>query len=625
MGDSLLIATAGHVDHGKSTLVRTLTGIDPDRWKEEKDRGITIDLGFAHYRGKHHDLSFVDVPGHERFIHNMLAGIGCIDGVLLVVAADESIMPQTREHAIALQYLGVSQVSIVLSKCDLVDSDLLDLVHAELDDWLPSLGWASAPRANFSSGDSVSKDRVLEILEGFQPKGTMPNAAFRMPIDRVFTSPGSGTVVTGTIDRGQIEKGDDLVLLPQRQTSRIRQIQVHGKPVAQGNEHQRAAINLADFHHSGLHRGQMLFTPPGAVPTQHLLVRLTHFQPWDPKPKHLFHLHHFSMHMMARMVWREDQYAMLSLSLEHPFWAMDKGLIRDGSPLQVIAGFEVVHPFPPTLRRQRWKPHCQTLDKVSDVAGWQAWFIEHHHRVLTDETILQYCGIPIHQALQDTLYALDSQHWLPKSNFLRLAERCLALLEEGHRERPLYNGLPLSWVRAKWKAAKIDPLISGKAAKDLQERGAVVLEEDRIKSVTHKAVWSSQNRALLDRLVKLETSQLPIIDLREFDDSRSDFESLVSMLVWERYLVSLTADLLIPSQALNQILEKLAAHCEGQADMLQVSDLKALFGLTRKVAIPLLEFLDRAGYTLRQGDGRRWLQSEPEHIVSKWEKPSFVS
>jgi len=623
MGESLLIATAGHVDHGKSTLVRSLTGTDPDRWQEEKDRGITIDLGFAHHRRNDRVYSFVDVPGHERFIHNMLAGIGCIDGVLLVIAADESIMPQTKEHAIALQYLGVRQVGIVLSKCDLVDPDLLALVNAELDDWLPSLGWADAPRANFTKNDPATGNQVLAILDRFIPKKPTANAAFRMPIDRIFSSPGSGTVVTGAIERGQIVKGDGILVLPHHQASRVRQIQVHGETVDKAQAHQRAAVNVADLHHSNLNRGQVLFMQPGALPRHHILVRLQPFHSWQPNAKHQFHLHHFSMHLMARMVWSEGDFAMLALNQEHPFWALDKGLIRDETPLHVIAGFQVMHPNPPTLRRQRWKPHFHNLDRIRDLLGWQDWFIHFHHGVLKDELMLQLCGMPVHSALSEQLSDLDNIHWMSKSQFLQTVRQCQNLLKKCHGQRPFYDFLPLSWVRAQWKEAKIDPLIWTAATKQVQDSDTIVVENDRIKLSLHQPEWSHRDRNHLKKLLDFGSAKFPIVDLRDFGPTRAEMEPLVNMLVWERYLISLSADLLVPTPFLNRGLSQLKTHFDSSDQLLQVSDLKDLLGLTRKVAIPLLEYLDKSGHTLREPEGRRWLQAES--IQPTWNPPDFLS
>lgn len=272
--DPILIATAGHVDHGKSTLVQTLTDTDPDRWAEEKERGITIDLGYAHMQLEDRTFSFVDVPGHEKFIHNMLAGIGSIDAVLFVIAADESIMPQTREHALALRYLDVEQIAVVLTKVDLVDEDLLELLDLELAEWLEEQGWADVPVARFSSKQPETHTAVLDLLSAFNKKVPLAGQAFRMSVDRVFTSPGSGTVVTGTVDRGSLSLADEVVIQPHGASSRIRQIQLHGERVEQVGPHSRAALNLGDMHYKDMGRGDTIYRSLAPENHRRLLVRL---------------------------------------------------------------------------------------------------------------------------------------------------------------------------------------------------------------------------------------------------------------------------------------------------------------------------------------------------------------
>ena len=400
----LLIATAGHVDHGKSTLVRSLTGVDPDRWAEEKARGITIDLGYAHMTHGARTYSFVDVPGHEKFIHNMLAGIGSIDGVLMIIAADESIMPQTREHARALAFLGVPNVAVVLTKTDLVDEELLDLVHMEVDEFCAEFGWQDAPRVGFSARRAETAEAVLSVLAGFEKQDRDPRGSARLSVDRVFTSPGSGTVVTGTTERGTVRRGDKLTLLPGEVTVRVRQLQQHGVEVEEVGPHARAALNLSGAHYKDIHRGDQLHGGLEPLPSTTLLVRLTRFeQDWSPSAKHQIHFHHLAARLMGRLLWSQDDLAAVALEQPYAFQALDKGLIRDGSPTRVLAGFEVLHPRLHPAKRGKVRHLLDDPPAAGDLLAWQRWFLAHQKEGTDLNQLRRLCGADLAQPLRETM------------------------------------------------------------------------------------------------------------------------------------------------------------------------------------------------------------------------------
>lgn len=614
----LLIATAGHVDHGKSSLVQGLTGTDPDRWQEEKDRGITIDLGYANCSRDDITYSFVDVPGHERFIHNMLAGIGSIDAALLIIAADEAVMPQTKEHALALHFLQVPQVGIIVTKCDLVDDDFLELVHSELDDWLPNFGWQDAPRANVSIKHPQSLEKVFQLLGHFEPKIAHQSGIFRLPIDRVFTSSGSGTVVTGTVVAGHLNKQETLTVMPQNHTSRIRQMQHHSKQVETISRHQRVAINLVDLHHAELKRGQTLFSSPAPEPTQQVLVRLTAFCDWQPMGKHLFHLHHLTTHLMARCVWQEGNIAMLKLEQPHYFWALDRGLIRDLSPLQVVAGFEVLDPQPTSTRRKHFKTGLSNWATVATITHWQTAFIQTSATPLTQNDLLKTTGITVNLEEQAEVQFLDDERFISRPIFLQLLHRCLDCLDHCHRELPFYQQLPLTLVMSKWLPFLPQPNIAEELLKVAIETNKVLVNQDRIQLVGFEVAWSNENKTLLYQILSKMNSRFPVLDLRDFKQDAKTKE-LIDMLVWEKYLITLTPQLLTPSETLNILVTDLAKRFYGQS--LQIADLKDLLGISRKVAIPLLEWFDKSGLTLRQAEGRKWLAEKPQPIVCNWLAP----
>ncbi len=607
---AILVATAGHVDHGKSTLVMALTGTDPDRLAEEKRRGITIDLGYAHAELAGRAYSFVDVPGHERFIHNMLAGIGAIDAVLFVIAADASIMPQTREHARALAWLGVSQICVVLTKVDLVDAELLELLDEEVADWLAEFGWDQAPRVRFSAKRAETLADVIRELARLHKKPTRPSDTFRLSIDRVFTRAGSGTIVTGTVERGHLRVEDAVLIQPSATRTRIRQLQVHGAPASELGPHTRGALNLSDIHYRELARGDQVFGRIAPEPTRRLLVRITSFEPdWQPGPRHTLHLHHLAVHLMARITWRHDDYAMLSLERPCCFWALDRGLLRDGSPLQVIAGFEVLDPRPVRARYRHWREALAAAPPEVDLATWQAWFVDHRDGVLATDAVLSRCGEELLDHLRPRLIRLDARTMIRAELWNQRSEALIAGLKELHRRHPLYAFIARSEVVSHfrelgWPASLLQKLLAAAASEGLVEQAG-----DRLRFTKHRVLWKEDDLKLLRELLVLLEQPPAMIDFRGEKERRQRLAGLVDLLLWERYVVPLAADILVEYSYLNQITATLHQRYEGR--LFSIQELKEEFGLSRKYAIPLLEYLDRTGCTRREDEGRVWIARTP--------------
>ncbi len=622
MNAPVLVATAGHVDHGKSTLVRVLTGMDPDRWAEEKRRGVTIDLGYAHLDWNGRSYSFIDVPGHEKFIHNMLAGVGSIDAVLMVIAADESIMPQTREHALALRYLGVDQVIVALTKIDLVDEDLTALLHEEVDEWLAECGWSQSIKVGFSAKRAETRDQVLAALATLSKKGADPKTGFRLSVDRVFTQPGAGSVVTGTVDRGSICAGQEVCALPAGISGRVRQLQLHGVAVEEVGPHSRLAINLTGVHYRRLHRGDAVFTGRRPQPAAKALVRLTVFDDqWEPGPKHEFHIHHLAARRLARMLWRQGDFAALELRDPYPFWAMDRGLIRDGSPVAIRAGFEVTHPNLRRAKLRQVKPLLERPPASGDLADWQRWALSIQSGVGDLEELEILCGESLLPQWRETLVTLDGRAYVTRETWAVYEKDLLRGLEACHRETPIYDFLPLRRVQSffldrKWPRPLLDKLFAAAAT-----AGSIEASGDRVKLAGHRPDWSPARMALLRTLLKPLSASPPVIDLRLVRDAgrKDDLAMVEGLLVWERYLVNLTPDLLISTDALNRMIRELHARFAGGE--LAVSELKDMFSFTRKTAIPLLEHLDKLGCTQRTGEGRRWIASKPPRIECRWTPP----
>jgi len=605
MTDPVLIATAGHVDHGKSTLVERLTGIDPDRWEAEKTRGITIDLGYAHLDHEGTTYSFVDVPGHEKFIHNMLAGIGSIDAVLFVIAADESIMPQTREHGLALRYLGVAQVHVVITKVDLVGADLLELLNLEIDEWLQENGWPNASRVLFSSKQPETRQAVLDLLATLAKKEPAGKRGFRLSVDRVFTSPGSGTVLTGTVDRGHLSVEERAFLEPLGLESRIRQLQQHGRTVARVGPHSRVAVNLGDVHYRDVARGHCLFTRHRPAPAARILVRLNDFEEeWMPKPKHLFHLHHLASRQHARLMWREGRIAAIELQRPYGFWALDRGLIRDGSPLRICAGFEGLDPASYRSKRKQVLPRLANLPDSGDLTAWQKWYLAGQEGMIELERVSSLCGEDLGPEVEAGLVALAPGRAVSLATWHGCRQVFQQVMTDCHREWPLHAWLPLNTPRAqllrcRWQPALVDGLFARAA-----ENGEIEAVGDRVRRTGQRPQWTPARIALLREFLALAKDESGIIDLRTLTD-RSRFAAIEQVLVWEKYFINLAADLLIRYDALNRVTATLAANFSHA--LFSIQELKTEFDFSRKFAIPLLEFLDKNGWTRREGDGRRWI------------------
>ena len=619
MSEPVLIATAGHVDHGKSTLVHQLTGTDPDRWEIEKARGITIDLGYAHVTIDGVTFSFVDVPGHEKFIHNMLAGIGSIDAVLFVIAADESIMPQTREHALALRYLGIEQVHVVITKVDLVNEDLMELLHLEIEEFLEENGWQNAACVPFSSKMPETRQPVIDLLCRLGKKVPSTGLGFRLSIDRVFTSPGSGTVLTGTVDRGRLSLQDRVFLEPGGGESRIRQLQQHGEKISEVGPHSRVAINLGDVHYRQASRGQCLFSrirPPSA---SRVLLRLNDFEEdWAPGPKHFFHLYHLASRQRARMMWREGQIAAVELQQPHCFWALDRGLIRDGSPLRICAGFEVLDPSLYRSKKRQVHPRLANIPPAGDLTAWQKWYLAGQEGVIDLDSLAAKCGEDLQSEAAADLVMLTPRAAVSEPKWQHYRQEFLAVLASCHLQLPLFSWLPRSMVRSllqqrRWSAILIESLHSWAG-----ESGEIEIAEDRMRRAGYKVKWTPQHKALLGEFLALAKENQGIVDLKTVAD-RPRFSAVEEMLIWEKFFVNLTPELLIQFEALNHLMATLAAKFRDE--VFSIQELKSEFNFSRKYAIPLLEYLDKNGWTRREETGRRWIAGPPPLLRSDFQQP----
>jgi selenocysteine-specific elongation factor len=636
----IIVGTAGHIDHGKTALVKALTGVDADRLKEEKERGITIDIGFADLLVGDVHFGFVDVPGHERFVKNMLAGAHGIDLVMLVVAADESVMPQTREHFDICRLLEVKSGLIVITKSDLVDEEFLQLVEAEVGDFVAGSFLEGAPVLRVSSRTGEGIDELKKTLAKLAAKAQERDdrAVARLPIDRVFTIKGFGTVVTGTLIAGQIHAGDELELLPPAgRRARARSLQVHGHATQEAHAGERTAVNLQGIDLDEVSRGQALAPAGRLQPTSMLDVRL-HLLKSAPRPlrsRSRVHLHIGTAEVLARVVLlgQNDLAAGAScfaqLRLETPALALpgDHFIIRSYSPTVTIGGGAIVDPLPHKHRLREGALVAAQLEKLAaaDEVERMALLVEMAgERGLgqaevaarsgsTDE-VIKRAAEAIIKARRAVVASQNPLLLVARPAFEGLAGQVRALLKEFHARAPLESGMGREEMREKI-FAHLPPEIFRAVIAQLVERNEVVAEKDLLRLSTHRVALSAEEQAAKDHLsATFASAALQPMSLEEaiakagpqfgIDPARA--QRFAQMLINSGELVRV-ADLIFHRSALDGLRDTLRKFKAERGARIDVGAFKDLTGVSRKYAIPLLEYLDRQRVTRRVGDAREIL------------------
>jgi selenocysteine-specific elongation factor len=627
---SIIVGTAGHIDHGKSSLVEALTGTHPDRLEEEKRRGITIDLGFAFLEEDGVRFGFVDVPGHERFVGNMLAGAAGIDVVVLVVAADESIKPQTREHFDICRLLGIGRGLVALTKADVVDRETLDLVRLELEEFLRGSFLENAPIVPVSAktGAGLAELRRVLVEQALQVAGKDSRRDFRLPIDRAFAVKGFGSVVTGTLISGSVSREDEVELFPVALKLRVRGVQTAGKSVERAVAGQRTAINLAGIDHHSLQRGMTLAAPSRFRATRRLDVRLGLLEGVRKlKNRALVHFHTGSFETMAEVVLFEgselsqSQNVFAQLRLRQRVLALpgDRFIIRQASPLITIGGGVVLDPLPRRPRaRETWrreyllavegndKPEilAQLADRSlfglprSEVAartGWTDLEIQE-----TIRSIVSSKRIRAITAEPPILFAAASFDELLK----KISER----VERFHKENPLQPGISREELRTSL-ARRLRPEIFRAALDELAAQKQIDLEGELVKRAGLQISLLPEEVKAKDQIeTAFRSAGLAVPPVREVlatlavETRRA--EKLLQLLLREKALHRVTPELIFHRAALAELRGKLATHKKAKGQTISVPAFKELTGITRKYAIPLLEYLDRERVTRRQGDER---------------------
>jgi len=633
---SLIVGTAGHIDHGKSALVRALTGTDPDRLPEEKRRGITIDLGFADLELGDLRLGFVDVPGHERFVKNMLAGAHGIDLLALVIAADEGVMPQTREHFDICRLLGVRHGLIVITKRDLVEEELLPLVEEEARSLVAGSFLEDAPVVAVSSKTGAGIDELKWRLAVVAARVPPRSADFitRLPIDRAFSMKGFGAVVTGTLISAQIAEGDELELLPSRTKVRVRGLQVHGQAVKQAHAGQRTAVNLAGVDTAQIERG-MVLAPVGRLrPTQVIDVWLDVLAnaPRAVRTRSRVRFHIGAAEVLGRVIVLDafseiplGGGALAQLRLETPVVALheDRFVLRSYSPAETIGGGYVINPVAAKHRRKETK---QTIDllkaltnpqratkfaglvrsagkhglRSADVIAAMGWTDEVFARVAAEATkqgaVIEAGGV-----------------YLAHESFAQLSGEVVAELERHHKREPLARGMLRETLREKLFAHALPEVFSGVIG-HLEAEGEVTSEKDVIRLSRHRVDLTDQDaklsaqieRVYLDAGVEAPSLDEAMTRAAVPAAQRTQARKILQLLLDGQKLIRVQGDMFMHANVIENLKAKLREYgAQHEPDrLIDVPAFKHLAGVSRKYAIPLLEYLDREQVTRRAGDKR---------------------
>ncbi|HET7436543.1 MAG TPA: selenocysteine-specific translation elongation factor [Thermoanaerobaculia bacterium] len=619
-----VVGTAGHIDHGKTSLVRALTGVDTDRLPEEKRRGITIDLGFASWFTDDYQIGFIDVPGHERFVKNMLAGVGGIDSALLVVAADESIKPQTREHFAICKLLGIPTGVVAITKSDLVDADILELVRLEIEDLVAGsfLGGKPIVAVSSTTGGGLDDLRaaLLSSVASVEDRDATTRV-FRLPIDRVFTMKGFGSVITGTTYSGRVNVEDEVEVLPGGKRSRARAIQVHGEPREQASAGERTSMNLADIPLDELHRGHQVLHPNTLRPSQVITAKLELLPDAKPlKEQTRIRFHHLASELLGTIRFVDQSEgelaagatATVQIRLESPVVAVagDRFVIRRYSPAFTIGGGVILDAHLPKLSRNTRAELLDTLTngtlpqrvelmaKLEGLRGLPLIEVQARTGIRTETLAKQLKHVPNVVSVGSTFLHNDVI-----ADFRR---RSMELLQRYFKENKMAlnvprgefvqklipNGAPVNFLLADLANQKI-AVVQGDAL-DIPGRSKTLggAEGELARAIEKAFADAGLQTPAVSEIIKMIPQKPKVI------------EGVISYLVKQGTLARIGDGVYLHRDTLTAAREKLA---EKKGTTIDVGQFKDFFGISRKVAIPLLEWFDREGVTKRVGDSRQVL------------------
>lgn len=632
MSKNIILGTAGHIDHGKTTLIRALTGTNTDRLPEEQDRGITIELGFAHMvLPDDTQVGIVDVPGHEKFVHHMVAGVGGMDMVMLVIAADEGVMPQTREHLSICQLLGVGKGLIALTKTDMADEEWLELVQEDIREYLSGTFLEDAAMIPVSAvtgqGIETLKEAMAKLAADTQPRQV--SGPFRLPIDRIFTIRGFGTVVTGTVASGMINQTDTLMVLPGKIDARIRGLQVHGNEADAIYAGQRAAVNLQNVNKEQLKRGMML-TRPHSMPESYMIdAKCRMISSIDKPLKHRAQIrfHTGTTEILGRVVLFDRDMlapgdeAFVQFRLQSPTANLpgDRFIIRSYSPVQTIGGGEILDAEPSKHKRFR----LSTMDFFNALASrdpsirLQAWLDDAGPEGFTSEDLQRRFPDP-HLKIETIIDPLIEQTILvrlqdapdritSRTTMDRFQSQILKVLTEWHKKFPLKTGVSREAIRTMLKPQPELPILAS-AVKDMLDSSAVIEVNHLISHADFVVSLNPQQEklraAIHDELIRAEGSGRTLKALQETTRaSTAEIKDVIQYILDSGNAIRIPNGLIFDTAVINT-LEELVRELATAETGITVGSFRDQAGISRKQAVPLLEYFDSINLTRRQGDQR---------------------
>lgn len=640
---SIIVGTAGHIDHGKSTLIEALTGTHPDRLEEEKRRGITIDLGFAFLEEGAVRFGFVDVPGHERFVKNMLAGTSGIDLVLLVIAADEAIKPQTREHFDICRLLGVRRGIIALTKADLVDQDTTELVRLEIEEFVKGSFLEGAPILPVSAKTGAGLPELKKALQDAarELKDKEIGRYFRLPIDRSFAVKGFGTVVTGTLISGQIATGEEVELLPEGKLLRVRGLQTGGKTVERAEAGQRTAVNLAGIEHTAVQRGMVLAAPRRFAKTRRIDARLELLKSAPPlKHRAQVHFHAGTAETIAEVLLYDEargdaspkpgttraelapgQSALVHLRLVADVVVVrgDRFIVRQFSPVITLGGGVALDALArrPTRKDSGRTKFLEILEAGPQEQILQA-MVERNVLGLGMEEIVARMGWlepEVRSAAKKiaeagAIRAVSAEPLLLVAEplFQDVVKKLLARVETFHKENPLLPGMPKEDLRAK-VGRRVRPGTFQAVLDELVRQGKLAIQGELVKKAGTEITLTmeeAQAKQQIEQAFAKAGLAVPSVKevLAQLAIESRRAEKILQILLREKLLVRVSPELIFHRDALGKLGPLLLSYKKAKGERIGVPAFKELTGITRKYAIPLLEYLDRQRLTRRMGDER---------------------
>ncbi len=628
----IVLGTAGHVDHGKTALIKALTGVDTDRLKEEKERGITIELGFASLTlPDGQTFGVVDVPGHERFIKHMVSGAAGIDLVIMVIAADEGVMPQTKEHLQICSLLGLKKGLVALTKADLVDADWQDLVIDDIRTFLKGTFLEASPIVPVSALTGAGLTDLLNALSKAASEIAEKSDAglFRLPIDRVFSIKGFGTVVTGTLVSGNIRTGEDVTVLPHRITSRIRGIEVHNQSVSLAESGQRTAINLQGIEKATIARGDVLTRPGTLEATRRLDVYFDYLPVNEKKLKNraIVRFHTGASEVMARISFldRDDiapgdkAFAQLFLALPAVVMAGDRFVIRSYSPVTTIGGGAVIDPL--SRKHKRYSDRIiQELDRLhhGDELEQMATVIDRSSFTgINLQGLVIRTGLPQGQVKKrlETLFSQKQAVLLDREEiraisckiYQDLQEKLFSDIGAFHEKFPLQEGMSREELRTK-VGSFVGPKLFNAVMRDLEKSGRIIIDRENLRLPDHRVNLQGEMEDLRQAIAGLyRKAGLTPPSFKEvmekFAEQKSRVSSVLNVMLKDGSLIKINEDLNFDQEVLAKLREdyKNMLLREGKSSP---ASFKELTGLSRKYIIPLLEYYDMTKLTVRSGEHR---------------------